>query len=234
MVYEGIILIPAFILVCLSLRNYISNRSVLSFLLFLLLLFYALSILFSWGSKLLSTYYEIDYLEHAEIPVPKNIISWILVRISYFRTSFVFINLAILVSFEFELRIFNKDYHPSLRRFIYVLAAFNILFSIFFLNKLIVLFDVLLFLLTLIFECCVYIPFFFESFKNYKLASNPTFRKKFGNLMVMSISFILVLFCLLLDRIFIFMELGTYSVFYFVSWLFVLIGIITAYLGYLD
>ena len=233
MVYEGIILIPAFILVILSCRNYMSNRTHLSLLLFLIMISYALSIIFSWWSKVMGCFFYIDYLKIERVPDPRTPISWILLRISYFRITFAFINLAILFSFEFKKNIFNKNHVKFYKMFIYCLASFNILFSIFFFEKGIIVLDVLVFLFAFFFECIVYIPFFVESHKNFKITLDPIFKKKFLNLMVMSISFILVLFCLLIDRIFIFMDWGSYTFFYFISWQFVLIGIFTAYRGYL-
>jgi hypothetical protein len=220
------------ILVFLSLKNYISNRSSLSLLLFLILSCYAFSIVFSWFSKLLSVCFQIDYLEIKEIPDPKTAISWILFRISYYRITFVFINLAILFSFEFKKRIFNINHSMIYRGFIYFLAGFNITFSFFIFEKKIPILDVIVFTLALLFECIVYIPFFIESLKNYKITIHPNFKKKFLNLLIMSISFILVLFFLSLDRIFIFFGLGAYTFFYFISWIFVIIGIFTAYRAY--
>ena len=233
MVYEGIILIPVFLLVILSLRNYISNRTHLSLLLFLILLSYAISIVFSWWSKIMTSFFYTDYLEIQNVPDPKTPASWILLRISYFRLTFAFINLAIFFSFEFKKRIFNKIHGKSYTMLIYYLTIFNILFSIFIFEKGMIIFDVLVFLLAFLFECIVYIPFFVEALKNFRRTIEPKFKKKFLNLMIMSFSFIIVLLCLLIDRIFIFMEWGYYTFFYFITWIFVLIGITTAYRGYL-
>lgn len=234
MIYEGIILIPVFILLFLSLRNYLINRTNLSLLLFLIFLTYSLSIVFSFFSKILSCSSNFDYLKDFGPPDPGTPLSWILLRISYFRITFAFINLAIFFSFEFKRKIFNKYLTKSYRIFIYCLASFNIIFSIFIFEKNFIILDLLVFLFAFLFECLVYIPFFIQSYKNYKMASNSAFKSKFLNLMVMSLSFLLVLLCLLMDRFFIFMEWGEYTFFYFISWLFVLLGIITAYKGYLS
>jgi hypothetical protein len=232
-IYEAIILIPSSILVLLSFRNYIKNRRNLSLLLFLLLLSYHLSILFSWWSKIMSAFYVINYLRVDSVPSPKTPLSWFLLRISYFRFTFVFINLAILISFKFKKKIFNDDYSQAYNVSIYIFGLFNILFSIIFFIKGIVILDVIVFLLALFFESIVYVPFFTQSLKNFKLSSNSKFRNKFLNLMIMSISFILVLFCLLIDRVLIFLGFQGYTFFYFLSWIFVLFGIFTAYGAYL-
>ena len=233
MIYEGIILIPVILLIFFAFRNYLKNKAKLSLLLFLILTFYGISIVFSWYSKILSIFYNLPYLEIQDVPDPGTFLSWILLRISYFRFTFLFINLAILYSFQFKNAIFNKSHKKNYVIFIYSFAVFNSLFSVIFFEKMVLILDVLIFFLTLIFECIIYIPFFIESLKIFKITQNLKFKRKFLDLMIMSLSFVLVLFCLFVDRFFIFMGWGSYSFFYFVSWLFVLLGILTAYRGYL-
>lgn len=234
MVFEGLILIPAIYLVIISIKNYEKNRSKLSLLLFLILLSYCISIAFSWCSKIISTFFDIRYLEVQEIESPGTPISWLLLRISYFRFTFVCINLAILFSFELKKTIFGKIHSKYYIFLIYAFAGFNIVFSIICFSKNLVILDVIVFLIAFSFECIVYIPFFMESLKNYETSNNPNFKHKFLNLMIMSLSFILVLLFLFLDRLLIFLGSEGYSLFYFISWIFVIAGILNVYLGYLQ
>ena len=50
----------------------------------------------------------------------------------------------------------------------------------------------------------------------------------------MSLSFVLILFCFLIDRIYILMGDFGFTLFYYLGWIFVIIGVIGADLGYLQ
>lgn len=232
MIYEGIILIPAITFIIVALLNYLNNKRYLSLMLFLILLNYGVSIVFSFFSKILSVFFYTDYLEIDEVTVPNSILAWLLVRISYFRFTFMFINLAILFSYLFRKDLFHELSKPILNYLIFAFCGFNLFYSLCIFAKNFILLDLLLFLFTFLFQCLVYIPFFQHSLKSFKTLSNSSFKRNYLLLMIMSLSFIAVLLCILLDRFLIFLGTSGYSLFYFISWIFVIFGIFSAYFGY--
>ncbi len=90
-IYEGIIILIFIALVGLSLNNHIKVRNKLSLLLFLIVLSYSCSIFFSWVSKILNAFSNIDYLIYNDVADPNTPISWILLRITDFRISYAFL-----------------------------------------------------------------------------------------------------------------------------------------------
>ena len=232
-IYEGIIIIIALPILIRSLINYLKLRNKLSLLLFLILLNFSISIFFSWFAKIISYFWRIDYIEYANIPDPKTPISWILLRICYFRFSYIFITIAIYLSYIFRIKIFEIEYHQIQKVLVEIFTFFNLFFALFFFDKKNKFYDVLLFLIVFTFMSIVFIPFMRQSIKAYISSQNSQFRKAFLSLTIMSISYISVLLCLLIDRIYIFLGYFGFTVFYFMSWIFVLIGIFGNYFGYL-
>lgn len=191
------------------------------------------SLFFSWSAKVLRVYSNIDYIIYTDIIDPNTPISWILLRISYYRITYTFITAAIFLSYLLKAEIFeNKNSKVNL--FIILgFTIFNLIFSILVFKKGNMLFDVLIFLFVFIFMNIVYIPFLKNALKAYKATYHPGFRKSFLFLSLMSVSYILVLLCLLLDRIYIFFRHYGFTIFYFFTWIFVIIGIFSTYFGYL-
>ena len=105
-IYEGIIILISVLLVSLSLSNHIKVRNRLSLLLFLILLSYGASIFFSWLSKVLNTFSNIDYIIYETVPDPNTLQSWFFLRIADFRITYVFIIIAIFFSYVFKGKIF--------------------------------------------------------------------------------------------------------------------------------
>jgi len=232
-IYEGIILLIALSLVTISLINHIKVRNKLSLLLFLIVLSYSCSIFFSWVSKILNAFSNIDYLIYNDVADPNTPISWILLRITDFRISYAFLIATIYLSKLFKGKIFEEEIN-KINKFIFIgFAIFNLIFSLFIFQKGNVLFDVLTFFFVFIFMTMVYIPFLLRALKAFKSTDHPGFRKSFLYLSIMSLSYISVLLCLLIDRIFILFGHFGFTIFYFLSWAFVIIGILSSYFGYL-
>jgi len=232
-IYEGIILLIALSLVTISLINHIKVRNILSLLLFLIVLSYSCSIFFSWVSKILNAFSNIDYLIYNDVADPNTPISWILLRITDFRISYAFLIATIFLSKLFKGKIFEEEFN-KINKFIFIgFAIFNLFFSLFIFQKGNVLFDVLTFFFVFIFMTMVYIPFLLRTIKAFKATDHPGFRKSFLYLSIMSLSYISVLLCLLIDRIFILFGHFGFTIFYFLSWAFVIIGILSTYFGYL-
>ena len=232
-IYEGIIILIFIPLVTLSLTNHIKVRNRLSLLLFLILLSYGTSIIFSWVSKVLNAFSNIDYIIYINVPEPNTPQAWFLLRIADFRISYAFIIIAVFLSYLFKVKIFEKEIKKINKYIIQGFTIFNLIFALFIFQKGNVLFDVLTFFFVFVFMTMVYIPFLLNAIKGYISTDHPGFRKSFLSLSIMSLSYISVLLCLLIDRIYIFLGHFGFTIFYFLSWIFVIIGIISTYYGYL-
>ncbi len=233
MVYEGSIIIITAIFLGLILFNYVKNRNMLTLLLFLLIFNYFMAIFFSWLSKVLILYSNIDYLYDETVPDPLNPLSWILLRLTDFRISFLFLTIASIFSYVFKVKIFGNKFNKPKRNFIFGLGIFTAFYSLVIYHKEIIILDVIAFFFVFLLMSIVYIPFMKSSIKSYKNSNINNYRKAFFSLAVMSLSFVLILLCFLIDRIYIFMGDFGFTLWYFLGWILVIIGVIGAYFGYL-
>ena len=233
MVYEGFIIILTAGLLILIMMSYAKNRNLLIKLLFLLIFNYFMAIFFSWLSKILILYTNIDYLSNDLAPDPSTPLSWILLRISDFRISFLFLTIATLFSYFFKVKIFEKNIKKSQKNLIIIYSIFTGFYSLVIYQKGNLILDLLAFFFVFLFMGIVYIPFMKSSIQSYKNSEISNYKKSFFSLTVMSLSFVLILLCFLIDRIYIFLGDFGFTFFYFMGWVFVIIGVIGAYFGYL-
>lgn len=233
MVYEGIIIILTAALLILIIMSYAKNRNLLIQLLFLLIFNYFMAIFFTWLSKILILYTNLDYLSNDLAPDPSTPLSWILLRISDFRISFLFLTIATLFSYFFKVKIFEKYNKKSQKNFIIIYSSFTIFYSLVIYQKGSVILDLLAFFFVFLFMGMIYIPFMKSSIRSYKNTVIKNYKKAFFSLAVMSLSFVLILFCFLIDRIYIFLGDFGFTFFYYMGWIFVIIGVVGAYFGYL-
>jgi len=233
MIFEGIIIVLISCLFTLIVIKYNKNRNKLILLLFFLCLNIFLAIVFSWLSKVLILYSNIDYLYDDSVSDPLTPASWILLRISDFRISFLFITIATIFSYFFKVKLFEKDFKKFQSFIILIYGIFTAFFSLVIYQKDNIILDVFTFFFVFLLMCIVYIPFMKKSIQAYKNTSMRNYRNAFLSLTIMSLSFILVLFCFLIDRIYILMGDFGFTLFYFMGWIFLIIGILGAYFGYL-
>jgi MFS family permease len=235
MSFESFIIIIASILLALILRKYYEKeKHKLTLYLFLIFLFYVIAIFFSWLSKILVLYSNIDYIAYNSIlPDPGTVLSWIILRITEFRISFIFLTIAIFISYILKVNIFEKDYKKAHKIIVIIYSIVTVLYSLLIYQKGNLLLDTIAFLLIFIFMAMIYFPFFFSSINSYKSSQEKKFKNAFLSLALMAIFFILVLFNFLLDRLTMLFGGPGFSVFYFLAWIFVLLGIIAAYYGYI-
>ena len=235
MSFESFIIVFASILLALILRKYYEkNKHKLTLYLFLIFLFYVIAIFFSWLSKILVLYSNIDYIAYnSGLPDPGTTLSWIVLRITDFRISFVFLTIAIFISYVLKVNIFEKDYKKTHRVIVIIYSIVTVLYSLLIYQKDNVLLDAIAFLLIFVFMAMIYFPFFFSSVSSYKSSQEKRFKNAFLSLALMAIFFILVPFNFLVDRLLILFGGPGFSVFYFLAWTFVLLGIIASYYGYI-
>ncbi len=234
MIYEGIIIIITGILVAIVLTKYIKNRNTLILLLFLIVLNYFIAIFFSWLSKVHILYANFSYiLDESPTPDPLTPLSWIILRISGFRISFLFISIATIISYFFKIKIFEKDFKKSRRITILIYGLFTIFYSLIIYQQAQIILDVLAFLFVFILMGTVYISFMRSTIQSFRNSSIVNFKKAFAWLAIMSLSFVLILFNFLIDRIFILMGSFGFTLFYYLGWIFVIMGDMGAYFGYI-
>ena len=72
------------------------------------------------------------------------------------------------------------------------------------------------------------------SVEAYRAVREPIYRRAFPSLTIMAISFMLIFLNLLIDRIFILVfEIPGFTIFYYLAWAFTIVGIVSAYFGYI-
>ena len=68
---------------------------------------------------------------------------------------------------------------------------------------------------------------------SYKNSTDPFIKNKLLSLILMSLSFITVILNFLIDRILVLMGSPHFTIFYFLAWICLIIGIFFAYIGYI-
>ena len=232
MVYETIVIIVTGILLVLILKKYYEKKHQLTFLLFLIFLNWFFAIVFSWLSKILIIYSGIDWIVDNSLPDPGTLQSFFILRILDFRISFLFVTIAILLSYIFEVNIFEKGYTRK-KLFAFTFAIFTAAYSFFVYVRNFLLLDVLAFLFVAIYMLIIYLSFVSKTFQAYKATRDEIYKKAFLSLSIMSICFILVFIMFLIDRILIFLGSTGFTFFYFMAWTSAVVGMLFAYLGYI-
>jgi hypothetical protein len=237
MTFESFVIIIALILLVLVYLKYNQKKHRLTLYLLTIFLFYALAIIFSWLSKVLILYSGINYIGDRALPDPGTPLSWILYRIIDFRISFVFMTIAIYLSYVLKVNVFEKGYNKVNRILVYVYMVATLIFTLFgyiseefILEKFLL--DVIAFLLIFIFMAAIYFPFLYRAIQSYKSAEK-VFKNAFLSLALMSLFFIMIPLNFLFDRILILMGEPGFSIFYFLAWIFAILGILGAYFGYI-
>ncbi len=233
MVYETIVIVITSFLLILILKKYFVKRHKLTFILFMIFLNWLCAMIFSWLSKVLVLYSGIDYIAYNTMPDQETLQSYILIRIVDFRFSFIFVTIGILLSYILKVEVFEEGYKQAQRIFVFAFGIFTAIYSFFIYQRDNILLDVIAFLLVSLLMLMVYIPFMTRSLINYRSISNPTFKKAFLSLALMSLFLTLVFVNFLIDRILILFGDPGFTVFYFMAWSCGVVGIVCAYLGYI-
>jgi hypothetical protein len=175
----------------------------------------------------------LDYITSGTTQDPGIPLSWVLLRIVDFRISFMFVTVGTIFSYILMINVFEREFSKTQQMLIYIYGSFTAFYSLIIYQRGTIIFDVLAFLFLLVLMSIVYIPFMISSFNHYKSVNDPDYKKAFLSLALMSLSFILVLLMFLIDRILILFGDPGFTLFYFMAWIFVIIGFLGAYLGYI-
>ncbi len=213
--------------------RYFEKRNKLTLYLFMIFLNFVIAIVFSWLSKVIVLYSGIEYVYNNALPDPGTSLSWLLLRIIDFRFSFVFVTISTFFSYILKVSIFEKGYNQIHKTIVIIYGCFTVIYSLLAYQRGNTFLDVLAFLFVLIYLSMIYIPFLIRSFNTYKKVNEQVYKKAFLSLVIMSLSFMLVFLSFLIDRILILLGDPGFTIFYFMGWTLVVIGIMGAYFGYI-
>ncbi|HEY0090166.1 MAG TPA: hypothetical protein VGB37_15065 [Candidatus Lokiarchaeia archaeon] len=234
-IFETCILFIGILLLLLILKRYFEKKNKLTLYLFTIFLNLIIATFFSMLSKVIVLTTNIDYVyNQPNIEYPNTPYYWIVLRIVDFRITMIFVIIGSLLSYLLEKNIFEEKVKKYYGFFVYIFSIYSIFFAIFVYVRGNTLLDAINFLNAVIIMSVVYIPFMINCYRLYKAINDIAMKKGFLSLSLMSLSFISILFCILLDRITILLEMSNgFTVFYFMAWSFVIVGFLCAYMGYI-
>lgn len=193
-----------------------------------------ISIIFLWLSKILSLYSGLDYIIDDAIADPLTITSWILLRISSYRFTFIFIVIAIYLSYVLKVNLFEKGYNKVLRIIIIIYGVITTFYLLIVYVKGQMILELIAFIFVSLYMFVIYFPFMISCYSASKTTEVVVYKKAFISLAIMALCFILILINQLIDRIFIVvLSIQGYTPFYFAGLICTIIGIIGAYFGFI-
>lgn len=232
--YEIGILIVYSIFLVLVIQRYFEKRNPLTKLLVWVFVFYALAIIFSIISKAFNAFYGgVPYLNVA----PEEL--WIVARLHSGRFGFACAIIATMITYYFSKKVFEKEINKKSLLIVEFLGAAIVIFQVLVYEfntstgKSNGTYDILAFILLFLIMLIVYIPFMIQTLKLASRIEGENYKKAFKSLGVMAFAFTMIFCSFLLDRIMLLTINWAYSVFYFMAWAFAILGIISAYLGYI-
>ncbi|MBD3339012.1 MAG: hypothetical protein GF353_07880 [Candidatus Lokiarchaeota archaeon] len=232
MIYEAFVFAIALILLILIVLRYLEKRHELTLYLVLIFSFYILAIFFSLLSKIFVV------LKFDLIVEPYSPLGWIFFRILSFRVSEFLVCIALFLSYVFKVKIFQKDYNKVFKYVVIIFGSFTAFYDLVIYEPrhglLSVLLDAIAFLLTFIFMSIIYFPFMYRSISAYRGVEEKAYKSAFLSLTIMSLCFMLIFLSFLLDRLMILaFDIPGFTPFYYLAWLFSILGIMGAYFGYI-
>jgi len=238
LIYETFIIVLFVTILILSFKKYQQKKHELTFYLILIFLNFTIAIFFSWLSKLLVITIGLEYnhIPNFQPPVDEyNPIWWFLLRIVDFRISYIFVIIAIYISYILKVKLFDEGYKPKQRILITIYTIFTVAFTFFIYQRTNSIYDTFDFFFVFLLMLIVYIPFLLKTYKAYKSVIDKVYKKGFLALSLLSIFYILVLFSFFIDRMLTLIpgfESG-FTLFYYLGWLFCAGASICAYFGYI-
>lgn len=225
----GLIIICTVFLI-LILAKYSKGKSKLKLLVFWIFFFIVLSLFFVFLSRITWDRYGVQYMD------PQSIVGWFMFRIGYYRFAFIWISVSCYFSYSLKANVFDSEKKVGQHAFIIILGILVSAFSVITPSSFNDAFywDLASFGLTFIYVCIVYLEFIIKSFSLYKHIdkSDKTYRNAIRSLVIMGLCFILTMLFYVADRVWSIFTLTSYSVFYYLADVAILIGIIFAYFGY--
>jgi hypothetical protein len=225
--YELAVVIVGTILFTLIAARYREKKNELTQILMVSFLFYNLGVLFAMFGKLLTMYYAGDFTAESIL------IQEIYGRIHSLRLTFTFVGIAVLYSYKFETKVFEKQPNPLMKKLTIGFGIATILFSLIVYSPDNKALNLPAFLLSFLLMVVVYFPFMIRSFSTGRRMTEPQYKQAFIALGLMSLFYMLVFLNFIIDNIMLNMFQTRFSVFYYIGWGCVLMSIITGYFGYI-
>ena len=132
-IYECLIVIGITVLLFLILKKYLERREKLTLYLLIIFSLFTIAIFFSWISKSLVIFSNIEYIKDINKPTdPGTLESWFVLRIIDFRFSFIATTIAIYYSYVFKVKIFQEGYNKTHRIIVISFGIWTIVYNLFF------------------------------------------------------------------------------------------------------
>jgi len=132
-----------------------------------------------------------------------------------------------------KVNVFEKGYNTLQKYITIIYGALTCLYALFIYKNENDLLDVGAFLLVFVYMVMVYAPFLRRAIESYRAVEGKSYKQAFLSLAIMSVSFMLIFLSFAIDRVFIFLGSSGFTVFYFLGWIFAVVGIFGAYYGYI-
>ncbi|MHA1679487.1 MAG: hypothetical protein ACTSUE_00670, partial [Promethearchaeota archaeon] len=195
-IYEGIIIIFSTILLVLAYSKFLEKKHQATKMLFFVMLNWTLAVVFSWLSKVL----EHNNMAPADLD-SSTLLYQVVGRIVSFRVSFFFVLIALYLSYNLRVMLFDKGHVKSVRIFHATYAVITGVLSAVLYEWDNTIYDVTVFTLVFLYMFIVYGVFMGRTLHAYKNVSNASIKKAFLSLVIMCVFFILVFLNFLLDRV---------------------------------
>lgn len=228
-VFEAIVIVISLILLVLILKRYLKKRNEMTLLLFGTFLWLSIGIFFSWLSKIIWLYLDGENIsEGADF-------FWIQTQIMGFRFSLAAIILGAIISYVQKEKLFQEERKKSK-------DIFSIIFGFVCFLACVLLprdYDLISFLIAFIYVVYVYLPFAVQTGRVTKTLEKGHYQSAFKYLTIMAVSFMLIFLCFFSDNLTNSMleaqdgNQHGYSIFYYFGWGLALLGMWSAYLGYI-
>jgi len=233
-IYECLIVIGITVLLFLILKKYLERREKLTLYLLIIFSLFTIAIFFSWISKSLVIFSNIEYIKDINKPTdPGTLESWFVLRIIDFRFSFIATTIAIYYSYVFKVKIFQEGYNKTHRIIVISFGIWTIVYNLFFYVAGSQLLMAFAFFFPFVYMSMVYFPFMKCAIHDCLEIDDPIIKKAFMSLTLMCIGFLLIFFFFTVDRILIIFGWPRFTIFYFLAWASAVIGMLGAYLGYI-
>jgi len=227
--YEIIVMGIVALILLLILRKYSQKKHRLTLLLFFIFLNYFLGIFFSWGIKFMELY-QLD-LYYAPIDSP---FYYVITLMKYFRLTFAFITIAILISYGFKIEVFQDKYNLKHTVIVWLITLGIVIYNVSVVEIDNTLLDVYAFAMVFLFMVAVYGSFMRKTIIVNKKLTDQNMKSAFKALTWMCVFYMAVLLFFLLDRVMIMIDSNNgYTIFYFLGWTSVVLAMVTTYFGYL-
>jgi hypothetical protein len=216
----------------LTLLKYLQKRNPMTLLLFLLFVNWTVGIVFSWLSK----YFE-AFVYGIQQPIPlADPNYWIVTRIRGFRISFIFVTIALYISYYLRVKLFGKEMNKISNAVHIIFGVTTCAASLFLYNVISPddsIDNIIVFGLVLAYMSIVYLPFMSKSISIGKTQKGTAFKGAFFSLALMSAFFICVFIFFLIDQLYGMITGIGYTIYYFLAWISAIAGFISAYFGYI-